>query len=120
MKEIIVSIFTILLTGFIARIVLPKFETFVQWLIVKLVNYAEKKVQGSNLGRIKKDKVLRWLKWFGVHADSAVSSFIDATVEAMNNKGIDVKSEVQSNVLDKATSGLENTSEKVVDKILNK
>jgi hypothetical protein len=118
MKEVITSILVLSLLSCIARFILPRINSFVQWLIKILVKNAEKKIQGSKLGKVKKEKVLKWLKWFGIHSSKAVDEFIETAVEIMNNKGSDIKSETQSEVINNVTDKVEVTSEKVVDKIL--
>jgi hypothetical protein len=114
MKEIIISAITISLIGTIARLILPRFEIFVKWLIKTLVKIIEKKVKGSGLGKIKKEKVLTWLNRFGVHSTEFVTTFIDEMVEVMNGKGSDVKTTMQNDIADKVVDKLEDTTKKII------
>lgn len=98
----------------IARVVLPKFEIFVQWLIKRLVGFAERKVKGSGMGDTKKTKVLRWLKWFGIRSSKFVDTLIDSAVDVMNSKGCDITSNVQNDIGDKVVTKLEDTTKKII------
>jgi hypothetical protein len=114
MKDIMISILLLTIITTIARIVLPKFEVFVQWLIKRLVNFAEKKVKGSGMGEDKKVKVLKWLKWFGIKSSSIVDTLIDSAVDVMNSKGCDITSNVQNDIGDKVVNKLEDTTKKII------
>lgn len=114
MKSIIVSLLLMSMITAIARFILPKIEIFVMWLINKFVCFSEKKVKGSNMGAIKKKKVLKWLKWFGVKSTNFVDILIDSAVDVMNAKRSDMASEIQNDVADKVVTKLEDTATKVV------
>lgn len=116
MKDIIVSVLVLSMITTIARLILPRVEIFVKWLIKKFVGYAEKKVKGSGLGLVKKNRVLKWLRWFGIKSNDFVDEFINATVEVMNSKGCDIKTDIQTTIVDGATDKLKNATEKVVNK----
>ena len=117
MKEIIVSILVLSMVTTISRLILPRVNKFVKWIIKKLVGYAEKKVKGSGLGALKKAKVIKWLKWFGISSTKIVDEFINSTVDIMNSKGCDIKSEIQNDVVDDTTNKLEVTTKKVINKL---
>lgn len=114
MKEIIVSILVLSVVTTIARMILPRFERFVKFIINRLVTVAEKKVQGSGMGVIRKAKVMRWLGWFGIHASKLTTEFIDTAVDVMNSKGCDIKENITSDVGDNVVHNIEKNVKKVV------
>ena len=101
MKEIITSILVLSLLSCIARFILPRINRFVQWLIKVFVKNAEKKVKGSNLGKLKKDKVLKWLKWFGIHSSQITEELIENAVDVLNSKNVNIKDNILSNEKEK-------------------
>jgi hypothetical protein len=120
MKDIIISMVVLSIIGSIARFILPRMEIFVKWLIKKFVTYAEKKVTGSSMGTIKKAKVIKWLKWFGIEASEAVDTFIDNLVDNMNSKGCNIKTDMQDEIVNDATNVIEKTTKKTVNKLIKK
>lgn len=85
----------------VMRWLIPKFGKVVNWLIIRSVNMAEKLIKGSKLGAKKKQFVLKILRLFGIKATSGISELIDLTVDALNGKQDDIKSDISSNISDK-------------------
>jgi hypothetical protein len=113
MKDIILSAVVLALLSITVRTVLPRISIFVKWLIKTFVHFAEKKIKGSGLGKQKKAKVLKWLRWFGVHSSSFVDDLIENTVEIMNNKKVEMKDEITNDIV----GGINKTTTKIIDKI---
>ena len=112
MKEIIMSVFTLAFISMIARLILPRIQIFVKWLIKIFVHYAEKKVRWSKMGEIKKKKVNRWLKWFGIYSSDFVDELIESAVEIMNSKQSNIKSEISDKVSNQVDETINNITSK--------
>jgi hypothetical protein len=117
MKDIIISALTLGLLSAVARIVLPYSEKFVTWLIVRLVKHAEKKIQGSKMGEVKKAYVLKRTQAFSVQSTEFLNNLIDSTVEALNNKATDTQTALKSEVSEQIQSGIASASKEVQSKL---
>lgn len=113
MRDIMLSALILTILSIVARTVLPKIKIFVKWIIKVCVNFAEKKIKGSGLGEQKKAKVLKWLKWFGISANSFINELIENAVDVMNSK----KSDVKDDIVDDITDGIENVTTNIIDKV---
>lgn len=66
-------------------------------LISELVQKMEDTVQGSNMGAVKKERVIAQLRTMGVHVTQWVEDTIDAIVAELNKSKAWLKTEVSSN-----------------------
>ena len=66
-------------------------------LISELVQKMEDAVQGSNMGAVKKERVIAQLRTMGVHVTQWVEDTIDAIVAELNKSKAWLKTEVSSN-----------------------
>jgi hypothetical protein len=112
MKEIIITAFVLSLISIIARIVLPKIQIFVKWIIKIFVKFAERKIKGSGLGKQKKEKVLKWLKILNIKSCEFIDELIENAVDIMNNKKDSIKSEIKNDVSEKVNLTIDNIIEK--------
>jgi hypothetical protein len=112
MKDIILSALVLVILSIIARTILPKIKILVKWIIKVCVKFAEKKVKGSHMGEIKKTKVLKWLKWFGIASNGFVDELIEAAVEVMNAKKDDIKLDIKDDVSVKFDETIDNITKK--------
>ena len=121
MKDIIISAIMLGFISALARLILPRIKLFVEWLINFLVNHAEKKIIGSKMGAKKKEYVIKNLKIFGVKTNDFISDMIDGTVEAMNNKKVnmteDIKENIQTTIVEKIEDTVNNTTTTLKSKL---
>lgn len=121
MKDIIISAIMLGFISALARLILPRIELFVEWLIKFLVNHVEKKIIGSKMGAKKKEYVIKNLKIFGVKTNDFISDMIDGTVEAMNNKKVnmteDIKENIQTTIVEKIEDTVNNTTTTLKSKL---
>ena len=95
MKNEFVDIMLTLLT--IVAFLLSASKQKVRQLISELVQKMEDAVQGSNMGAVKKERVIAQLRTMGVHVTQWVEDTIDAIVAELNKSKAWLKTEVSSN-----------------------
>lgn len=120
MKDIIISAIMLGFISALARLILPRIKTFVEWLINLLVNQAEKKITGSKMGAEKKEYVIKNLRIFGIKTNDFISDMIDGTVDAMNNKKIDMTEDIKENIQTTIAEKIEDTVDNTTMAMKNK
>lgn len=120
MKDIIISAIMLGFISALARLILPRIKMFVEWLINLLVNHAEKKITGSKMGAEKKEYVIKNLRIFGIKTNDFISDMIDGTVDAMNNKKIDMTEDIKENIQATIAEKIEDTVEGTTTAMKNK
>jgi hypothetical protein len=119
LKEIIVSTITLALVSMLVRLIVPRIERLVKWLIRLFVKRAEKKITGSKMGETKKKYVIKRLNAFGVKASSTVSELIDSAVETMNSRGMDLTTTLKDDVTNEISNKIDNVGASITNKLSN-